>query len=222
MSKDRDAAAPAAPVITAWLIELQSNGAFKGWLSGNDEENCGWTTDPNSAIKFASKSDADMARKRWKFLCDHASTKHLSTEHVWLDAASAAPAPDEDALVQRLRGHVDDAEYIISGESKPHPLMAEAADLIEQQARELAQVMRERNDANRACLEELTRADRAERDLAAARADAERMRAALVAADELRVLIVNKCDRTNLMLDREADALTAYDTARAATKGGGT
>ena len=87
-------------------------------------------------------------------------------------AAPAAPAPDAVAdTVTILRSR--DLEL-----PEFHAMQMRVADLIEQQAREFAQVMRERNDANRACLEELTRADRAERDLSAARA-------AIAAAREL-------------------------------------
>ncbi len=87
---------------------------------------------------------------------------------------SAAPAPDADGLTiyhKQRYPHIADVPACVNKQiDRMNAQMDSMRALIEQQARELAQVMRERNDANRACLEELTRADRAERDLSAARA----------------------------------------------------
>jgi hypothetical protein len=68
----------------AWLVELQCNQKMLGWLSGDEESGMGWTTDPNEAIRFSRKIDADRFRKRFGFTCDAESSRHLSTEHLWL------------------------------------------------------------------------------------------------------------------------------------------
>jgi hypothetical protein len=46
-----------------------------------------------------------------------------------------ARPPSKDDLAMRLRGSIDEAEYIISGERKTDPLKIEAAERIERDAR---------------------------------------------------------------------------------------
>jgi hypothetical protein len=86
------AAAASVPRETAWLVELRSCGVFKGWLIGGyvvDDRNRGWTIDPNKAIRFCRKEDADAYRERHGFTFTSWGATHLSTEHIWLDAAPA-------------------------------------------------------------------------------------------------------------------------------------
>jgi hypothetical protein len=61
---------------TAWLVELQDNGAkWAGFVDGKPE----WTTDPNRALRFARKEDADNFKAFW---CETA----ISSEHMWMSA----------------------------------------------------------------------------------------------------------------------------------------
>lgn len=83
---------------TAWLIELFSDGASRGYWSGNSDRasKYGWTSDHDKAIKFLTKVDADNARLHLGFVSNNKTTTHLSTEHVWMIAqAPAAPQQPE-------------------------------------------------------------------------------------------------------------------------------
>jgi hypothetical protein len=56
----------------AWLIELEG----PKWV-GIVNRKPVWTTDPNKALRFARKEDADSFKSFW---CDTA----MSTEHLWI------------------------------------------------------------------------------------------------------------------------------------------
>lgn len=60
---------------TAWLVEINEDGGAKwaGFVDGKPE----WTTDPNRALRFARKEDADNFKAFW---CATAT----STSHMWL------------------------------------------------------------------------------------------------------------------------------------------
>ena len=60
---------------TAWLVEISEDGGAKwaGFVDGKPE----WTTDPNRALRFARKEDADNFKAFW---CETAT----STSHMWL------------------------------------------------------------------------------------------------------------------------------------------
>ena len=60
----------------AWLIELRYEGGTKwvGFQNGNGI----WTSDPNLAIRFSRKEDADNFKAYW---CATAT----STSHMWMD-----------------------------------------------------------------------------------------------------------------------------------------
>ena len=86
------AAMPPREPTTAWLVDLRARGVCRGWLSGGyvvDDRNFGWTLDPNAAVRFCRKVDADAYRERHGFTATADSCTHLSTEHIWLDAAPA-------------------------------------------------------------------------------------------------------------------------------------
>src|SRR5258708_7757993 len=77
---------------TGWLVELRSYGKFEGWLHGGEVDHgstLGWTTDPNKALRFCRKEDADAFRVRYGFTWSSEGTTHLSTDHVWLGALQA-------------------------------------------------------------------------------------------------------------------------------------
>lgn len=59
----------------AWLVELNEDGGAKwaGFVDGKPE----WTTDPNRALRFARKEDADNFKAFW---CETA----ISTDHMWM------------------------------------------------------------------------------------------------------------------------------------------
>ncbi len=74
------------PPETAWLVELQSDGRFRGWIKGWNEDNFGWTIFPHEALRFCRKVDADAFRARFGFMGSARSCTHLSTEHIWPDS----------------------------------------------------------------------------------------------------------------------------------------
>ena len=73
------AARPTEEVV--WLIACKRDGALIGWLGLWDNENYGWTLDPNKAIRFARQKDADMMFSNWEVEDGDILT---SEEHIWL------------------------------------------------------------------------------------------------------------------------------------------
>lgn len=61
----------------AWLVELSADEAVDGpkWFCASNGVTS-WTTDPNKALRFARKEDADNFKSFW---CVTA----VSTEHTW-------------------------------------------------------------------------------------------------------------------------------------------
>lgn len=72
---------------TAWMIEMnEREGAcargFVGWWRGaRDDYSYGWTKDPNMAVKFLTRADAERAQYTLDLVGQHKSV----TEHVWLE-----------------------------------------------------------------------------------------------------------------------------------------
>lgn len=66
----------------AWLMACKSHdGRLIGWLGLWDNEDYGWTLDPNKVIRFARQEDADMMLSNWEV----EDSCHLtSEEHIWL------------------------------------------------------------------------------------------------------------------------------------------
>ena len=105
---------PAAAPTTAWLVELRDRGVCRGWLRGRyvvDDRNFGWTLDPNAAIRFCRKVDADAYRERHGFTATAESCTHLSTEHMWIDREQRDPTRKPEPLCPICGTH----------HRKPHP-----------------------------------------------------------------------------------------------------
>lgn len=69
-----------SPEELAWLIACKREGALVGWLGLWDNEDYGWTLDPNKAIRFSRQKDADMMRSKWEAEDGDALS---SEEHIW-------------------------------------------------------------------------------------------------------------------------------------------
>lgn len=67
----------------AWLIACKREGALIGWFGLWDNEDFGWTLDPNKAIRFSRQQDAEAVRSHWDWDAEAGSI--LTTEeHIWL------------------------------------------------------------------------------------------------------------------------------------------
>lgn len=66
---------------TAWLIELKPSVSRQPtWYGETDEGILGMTRDPNKAVRFARKCDAEIV------LADIGWTEAFVCEHAWHDA----------------------------------------------------------------------------------------------------------------------------------------
>lgn len=65
----------------AWLVACKQDGALVGWLGLWDNEDYGWTLDPNKAIRFARQKDADMMLSKWEAEDEQILS---SEEHMWI------------------------------------------------------------------------------------------------------------------------------------------
>jgi len=59
---------------TAWLVELPNPARWVGFEKGAPI----WTDDPEKALRFARKEDADNFLSWWCLTA-------ISTEHIWID-----------------------------------------------------------------------------------------------------------------------------------------
>lgn len=104
MLEKASVAAHAGDGYTAWMIELYEDPltmptgrGFVGWWHGLADRDGdplgGWTRDPNCAIKFLTRLDAERAAQAFGLTY----RVHRVTEHVWMDAArSRADGKKED------------------------------------------------------------------------------------------------------------------------------
>ena len=74
---------------TAWLIELRNDRPV-WWTLALDEEP-GWVTDPDKALRFARKVDADC------YIEDEGWTDAFAIEHSWPALRSSSPVDQETA-----------------------------------------------------------------------------------------------------------------------------
>jgi hypothetical protein len=94
----KDAVPAAEPV--AWFIENTYGKGMYGWLHGNPDhdDGFGWTRDPNRAIRFCRKQDAEGIIARM-FGCHNGKptpipANIIATEHGWI-ATPVVAAPQE-------------------------------------------------------------------------------------------------------------------------------
>ena len=132
-----DMTTPAAAPTTAWLVELRDRGVCRGWLRGGyvvDDRNFGWTLDPNAAIRFCRKVDADAYRERHGFTATAESCTHLSTEHMWIDREQRdpTPAPADDLVdwLNEMRIYEENSEETTEAFTRTIARIAADAEII--------------------------------------------------------------------------------------------
>lgn len=101
----------ANPGETAWLIESKMQGNSMWWNGVPLGRGQSFTTDPNSAIRFARKVDAERVSRNL----------HMTfvSEHVWINASRAEQAGG-DEYSDRLQAAADKNPYVADTEAQ-HP-----------------------------------------------------------------------------------------------------
>lgn len=86
----------------AWLIEWKDGGQGPQWwgFSHSPGVRANWCHDPNKAIRFSRREDAERMRKHViavAGLTGHAAYERCvnATEHMWLATPPTEPAPQE-------------------------------------------------------------------------------------------------------------------------------
>jgi hypothetical protein len=97
----RNNAERAAKAETGWLIEFSQRVSARPCWYGKTDDGLGQATDPNKALRFARKEDAEMVIE------DFGWTEARATEHMWCDpllqaerSEGGSPTPIDDGAVE--------------------------------------------------------------------------------------------------------------------------